>query len=221
MTTALKASTLLVAVALLSAGCDNGPSSGASTPTTGPRAPGKRLKVATTTTMIGDVVRTIGGDRIELEVIMPAGTDPHTFKPSTGDIGRLAAADLIFYNGLHLEGKMVETFEQRLKGKAVPVAEKAIPTDKLIPWQEGETGAHDPHVWFDVTLWNRVAMHIAERLEIADPAAKGYYNHRHSQLSDRLEELDRYAREQLATVPKDRRVLVTSHDAYGYFGRAY
>ena len=222
MTPALKACTWLVALALLVAGCDNGPSGGgASTPTTGPGAPGKRLKVAATTTMIGDLVRTIGGDRIELEVIMPPGTDPHTFKPSTGDIGRLAAADLIFYNGLHLEGKMVETFEQRLKGKAVAVADKGVPTDKLIPWQEGESGAHDPHVWFDVKLWNMVGMHIAERLEIADPAAKGYYTARHSELNQKLEDLDRYAREQLATIPKERRVLVTSHDAYGYFGRAY
>jgi ABC-type Zn uptake system ZnuABC Zn-binding protein ZnuA len=124
---------LLLAFAAFAAwavpGCDDAAGTGA--PGTG--APGatapttKKLKVAATTTMIGDLVRTIGGDRIDLTVIMPPGTDPHTYKPSTGDIGRLAAADLIFYNGLHLEGKMVETFEEKLKGKAIPVAEKASP----------------------------------------------------------------------------------------------
>ena len=211
---------LLAAViaACLAGGCDDaapGGGGGAST------APVKKLKVAATTTMIGDLVRSIGGDRVELTVVMPPGTDPHTYKPSTGDIGRLAAADLVFYNGLHLEGKMVETFEQKLKGKAVAVVEKAVPTDRLIPWQEGEAGAHDPHVWFDVKLWGLVAGKIAESLAAADPAAGGDFHRRHSQLSRELEDLDRYVREQVATIPTERRVLVTSHDAYGYFGRAY
>ena len=199
-------------------GCDDAPSADASGPSA---ATTKKLKVAATTTMIGDLVRTIGGDRIDLTVIMPPGTDPHTYKPSTGDIGRLAGADLIFYNGLHLEGKMVETFEEKLKGKAVAVAEKGIPTSRLIPWQEGETGAHDPHVWFDVKLWNLVGAKIAGQLESSDKSANGEYRRRHEQLNQKLEDLDKYAREQLATIPKQRRVLVTSHDAYGYFGRAY
>lgn len=214
----LTVSTIAVLALLCLAGCDDATGTG-STPTTGPQ--GRKLKVAATTTMIGDLVRSIGGDRVEVTVIMPPGTDPHTYKPSTGDIGRLAAADLVFYNGLHLEGKMVETFEEKMKGKAVPLVEKAVPTDKLIPWQEGEAGAHDPHVWFDVKLWGMVAGKIAEYLAAADPGAGGDYHSRHSQLNQKLEDLDRYVREQVATVPAERRVLVTSHDAYGYFGRAY
>ena len=202
-------------------GCDDGPAAGTPGGSGATAATVKKLKVAATTTMIGDLVRTIGGDRIELTVIMPPGTDPHTYKPSTGDIGRLAGADLIFYNGLHLEGKMVETFEEKLKDKAVPVAEKGIPADRLIPWQEGQTGAHDPHVWFDVKLWNLVGATIADRLDTSDKSAGGEYRRRHADLNQKLEDLDKYAREQLATIPKQRRVLVTSHDAYGYFGRAY
>jgi manganese/zinc/iron transport system substrate-binding protein len=151
---------------------------------------------------------------------MPPGTDPHTFKPSTGDIGRLAGADRIFYNGLHLEGKMVEIFEEKLKGKATAVAD-AIPREKLLSWQEGDGGAYDPHAWFDVKLWALAAGRIADGLADADPSGADDYRRRGAELAKGLGALDDYARAQLATVPKDRRVLVTSHDAYGYFGRAY
>jgi manganese/zinc/iron transport system substrate-binding protein len=208
---------LFVLLASFVPGCD-GASDAGSSASTAPTT--KKLKVAATTTMIGDLVHTIGGDRIDLAVIMPPGTDPHTYKPSTGDIGRLAGADLIFYNGLHLEGKMVETFEQKLGGKAFPVA-SAIPVERLLAWQEGETGAHDPHVWFDVTLWAFAAARIGEELGKADAPNSADYRARAAQLASRMGSLDEYARAQLATIPKQRRVLVTSHDAYGYFGRAY
>ena len=207
---------LLVLLAHFLPGCDNTPS--ATTP--GAAGSTKKLKVAATTTMIGDLVRSIGGDRVDLTVIMPPGTDPHTYKPSTGDIGRLAGADLILYNGLHLEGKMVETFETKLQGKAFAVA-SAIPVERLLAWQEGETGAHDPHVWFDVKLWAFAAGRIGEELAKADAPGAADYRSRAAQLASRMDALDEYARTQLATIPKDRRVLVTSHDAYGYFGRAY
>jgi manganese/zinc/iron transport system substrate-binding protein len=208
---------LLALLALLpwAAGCDD--RSGGATPA---QSAQKKPKVATTTTMIGDLARRIGGDRIDLAVIMPPGTDPHTFKPSTGDIGRLAAADRIFYNGLHLEGKMVETFEEKLKGKAIPVAE-AIPTEKLLSWQEGRGGAYDPHVWFDVKLWALAAQKVAADLASADPPGAEDYRRRGGELVKGLDALDDYARTQLAAIPQERRVLVTSHDAYGYFGRAY
>src|SRR5688500_17372571 len=113
---------------------------------------GGKLRVVATTTMIGDLVTRIGGDRVDLKVIMGAGVDPHTFKPSPADFAELARADLAFYNGLHLEGKMVETFEHKLKDKSVAVTDSA-PKDKLLSWQEGQGGAYDPHLWFDVSLW--------------------------------------------------------------------
>ena len=170
--------------------------------------------------MIGDLVRRIGGERVELVVIMPPGTDPHTYKPSTGDIGKLAAAQLVFYNGLHLEGKMVETFEEKLHGKATAVAE-AVPVEKRLAWTAGGGGAYDPHVWFDVKLWALAAGPIADKLAGADKPNADEYRRRAAELVAGLAALDDYARTQLATIPKERRVLVTSHDAYGYFGRTY
>ena len=196
-------------VAACGAGCDAPESSS-----------GGKLKLAATTTMIGDLARRIGGERVELVVIMPPGTDPHTYKPSTGDIGKLAAAQLIFYNGLHLEGKMVEVFEEKLHDRAIPVAE-AIPVDKRLAWTQGGGGAYDPHVWFDVKLWAIAAGRIAEGLAEKDKPNAEEYRSRGIQLASSMQSLDEYARTQLATIPKDRRVLVTSHDAYGYFGRAY
>ena len=205
----------VLAVAICAAGCDDRSAGTSTAPATG-----RKLKVAATTTMVGDLVSRIGGDHIELTVIMPPGTDPHTFKPSTGDIGKLAAATVVFYNGLHLEGKMVETFEEKLKDKTVAVAE-AVPVEKRLAWKQGDGGAYDPHLWFDVKLWSLAAAPIAERLAKEDGANADEYRRRAAELVAGLESLDAYARAQLATIPKERRVLITSHDAYGYFGRAY
>ena len=209
----------LVALGLLVslAGCDNADTGAAST---GPSGGGGRLRVAATTTMVGDLVRRIGGDRVELKVIMGPGTDPHTYKPSPGDIAELRKADLVFYNGLHLEGKMVETFEHALKDKATALAE-AVPKDRLLSWQEGQGGAYDPHVWFDVRLWVLAAQKVGDVLAARDSAGAEEYRRRAAEMAASLQSLDQYAREKLATVPKEKRVLVTSHDAYGYFGKAY
>ena len=207
----------ILAVVIGAIGCDDG-----SPGTGGPSTPSShaKLKVAATTTMIGDLVRRIGGDRIELSVIMPPGTDPHTYKPSTGDIGKLAAAQLVFYNGLHLEGKMVETFEEKLHDKSVAVAE-AVPVDKRLAWKQDGGGAYDPHVWFDVSLWAEAARAVEQGLAKKDPAGADEYRRRSEELIAGMGSLHEHARTELAKIPKERRVLVTSHDAYGYFGRAY
>ena len=210
----------LLAVALVTGGCDNASSGGGAGPATGPSGSGGKLRVAATTTMVGDLVRRVGGDRVDLKVIMGPGVDPHTFKPAPGDIAELRRADLVFYNGLHLEGKMVQTFEDNLKDKSVAVAE-AVPHDRLLSWQEGEGGAHDPHVWFDVQLWALAGQKVCDELVKRDPAGADEYRRRAGEMAQSLRSLDQYAREKLSTVPKARRVLVTSHDAYGYFGKAY
>ena len=212
---------IVLALALVAAGlgCDDG-AGGEAGASTKPGGAGGKLRVAATTTMIGDLVRRIGGDRVELKVIMGPGTDPHTYKPSPGDIAELRRADLVFYNGLHLEGKMVETFEQALGGKSVAVAE-AIPEDRLLSWKQGQGGAHDPHVWFDVRLWSLAAEKVRDALAAKDAAGADDYRKRAAELTGTLQSLDQYVRQKLATVPKEKRVLVTSHDAYGYFGRAY
>jgi len=210
---------VLLGLLLCTAGCDDA-SSTAGGPTTSVASRSGNLNVVATTTMVGDLVSRIAGDRAEVKVIMGPGTDPHTFKPAPADIAALSKADLIFYNGLHLEGKMVETLHDRLGRKSVAVAE-AVPNDRRLSWQEGEGGAYDPHVWFDVKLWGIAAGAVRDALIKHDGAGAEEYRRRAAELVSSLDALDKYAREQLATVPKDRRVLITSHDAYGYFGKAY
>src|SRR5687768_10352771 len=154
---------------VLATGCDSGGDSSSA------GAAGGKMRVVSTTTMIGDLVRRIGGDRVDLVVIMGAGVDPHTFKPSPSNFAELAKAKLAFYNGLHLEGKMVETFEDKLKDKSVAVTSGLDPKAELLSWQEGEGGAHDPHVWFDVQLWAKAAGTVRDALIKFDPeGAAGY-----------------------------------------------
>ena len=205
----------LGAVGLLSGwGCDAG--------TAGAGSPGgqKALRVVATTTMVGDLVARVGGDRVELTVLMGAGVDPHTFKPSPSDFAALARADLVFYNGLHLEGKMVDTFTGSLKGKSVAVAE-AVPPAKLLGWSDGQGGAHDPHVWFDVSLWSVAAGAVRDALVKHDPAGAADHARRADELTASLAALHEEVKSKMASIPAERRVLITSHDAYGYFGKAY
>ncbi len=177
-------------------------------------------RVVATTTMVGDLVKRIGGDHVDLKVIMGPGVDPHTFKPAPSDFADLARAKLCFYNGLHLEGKMVETFEHKLKDKSVAVAE-TISKDKLLPWQEGEGGAYDPHIWFDVSLWAKAAEAVRDALVKHDPAGAEAYNRRAGELITNLNALHAEVTQKIASIPKERRVLITSHDAYNYFEQAY
>lgn len=196
-------------------GCDQS----AATPAGG----GKRLRVVATTTMIGDLVKRTAGDKVDLVVLMPAGVDPHSFKPSTGDMGAVARADIVFYNGLHLEGKMVDLLEDRLKGKAHAVT-REIPHEQLLAWstEAGGTGAaHDPHVWFDPKLWSQAARVVGAELADADPANAAEYQAGNARLLADLADLDSEVRGKLGSIPRERRVLITSHDAFNYFGKAY
>lgn len=182
--------------------------------------PSGKPSVVATTTLIGDIAAQVGGDRIDLKVVMPAGVDPHSFKPSPADVADMKRADLVLYNGLHLEGKMVEMLEGTLKDKSLPVT-SGIPQDKLLGWADGQSGAHDPHVWFDASLWAMAATAVADRLAVLDPAGAEHYRTRGKELVARITKLDGDVRSSLASIPKERRVLITSHDAYNYFGRAY
>jgi manganese/zinc/iron transport system substrate-binding protein len=178
------------------------------------------MPVVATTTMIGDLVRRIGGDRVDLKVIMGAGVDPHTFKPSPSDYAQLAHAKVTFYNGLHLEGKMVETFEDKLKDKSVAVT-SALSEHDLLAWSQGQGGAHDPHVWFDVHLWAKAADAVRDGLIRFDPAGADGYRTRAAEVVASLATLHGEVKEKIASIPEGRRVLITSHDAYSYFGKAY
>jgi manganese/zinc/iron transport system substrate-binding protein len=203
-----------LAGALFATGCDSGGQS------SGSAGAGGKLQVASTTTMIADLVRRIGGDRVDLVVIMGPGVDPHTFKPSPSDFAELAKAKLAFYNGLHLEGKMVETFENKLANKSVAVTKGFTDAD-LLSWQEGQGGAHDPHVWFNVQLWVKAAGNVRDGLIQFDPAGADDYKKRAAEVIASLTALHEEVKQKIASIPEERRVLITSHDAYSYFGKAY
>ncbi len=178
--------------------------------------------VVATTSMIADLASVLGGPHVEVSGLMGPGVDPHLFKASEGDMTRMARANVILYNGLHLEGKMADIFEQMAaRGiRAVALAEVAIPKDRLIE-SDQFAGNYDPHVWFDVQLWSDVARATADILRELRPEQASSIDSSLTRYLGSLDSLDAYIRQMVANVPEDRRVIVTSHDAFGYFGRAY
>ena len=178
------------------------------------------MKVTATIGMVADVAKQVGGDRVEVTGLMKAGVDPHLYKASQGDIKRLEQADLILYNGLHLEGKMAEVLEKLGKKKAVVAVSRDIDPSRLRASDDGST-EHDPHIWFDVQHWMSVTGTIADELAKADPEHAGEYKDRAAGYLKQLQELHEYAKQQIATIPESGRVLVTAHDAFQYFGAAY
>lgn len=179
-----------------------------------------RLKVVATTGMIGDAVAEIAGDRVELYTMMGPGVDPHLYKATRGDIDHLHEADMVVYNGLHLEAKLVEVFEKMTDTKMVVAAADAIP-DSLIRKGVMTHGQPDPHVWFDVSLWRYAVENIGRSLLAADSANARFYGENLDRYLVQLDSLHTWVRGEIVTIPKEQRVLVTAHDAFGYFGRAY
>jgi manganese/zinc/iron transport system substrate-binding protein len=180
-----------------------------------------KLKVVTTTTMVTDLVKQIGGERVEVEGLMGPGVDPHLYKPSASDISKLQRADVIFYSGLLLEGKMQDVFAKmaRTKKHVYPVTE-GIPIERLLEPPEF-AGHYDPHVWFDVQLWALCLDVVAKGLSEASPANKDYFEKHRPEAQERMKALHEWAKNRAAELPKEKRVLITSHDAFNYFGRAY
>jgi manganese/zinc/iron transport system substrate-binding protein len=181
-----------------------------------------RLDVVATTSYVADLARQIGGDAVRVEGLMGAGIDPHTYQASEGDVTRMAQADLVLYHGLHLEGRMVDVFEQmQSRGRATAaLAERGVPEAALIASEDYASSA-DPHVWFDVRLWRGVAEEVAEALSDADPENAETFAQNLAEYQSELDSLHAWVQSRIAEVPEERRVLITSHDAFGYFGRAY
>lgn len=189
-------------------------------PRPGERAAGAPIVVLATTGIVADVVTRIAGEEAEVVALMPTGVDPHLFKPSEGDVRRLAGADLIFYNGLHLEGKMTDILVRMARQRPVVAVTETLPRELLREPEEFQ-GQYDPHVWFDVSLWAQTLEVIARELAELDPDHAELYRRRAFELGDELMELDRWVEERLSEVPPERRILVTAHDAFGYFGQRY
>ncbi len=181
-----------------------------------------KLTVTATTGMIADIAAEVGGDRVEVTGLMGPGIDPHLYKASQGDVKKLDGADIIFYNGLHLEGKMGEIFEKLEQRKPVVAVSRSIEESKLHGDPNAKGGAtHDPHIWFNVQLWMSAVEVVRDTLKEQDAANADFYESRAKDYLAELSELDTYAREQIAQIPEQSRVLVTAHDAFGYFGEAY
>lgn len=164
------------------------------------------------------MVRRIGGDRVTVDQLMGEGIDPHLFKATPDVIHRLSGADVVFYSGLHLEGRMTEVFEHMAQRKPTVELAAVLPHEKLI---DVGGDAHDPHIWFDVSLWSGTAEAVRKFLVKFDPPHAAEYESRAAAYLKELTTLDGECRTRLAAVPKEQRVLVTAHDAFHYFGRAY
>jgi manganese/zinc/iron transport system substrate-binding protein len=176
------------------------------------------IEVVCTTGMVADLVRNVGGEHVRVTALMGPGVDPHLYKSSPGDVGHLNRADMICYSGLHLEGKLSELLERMSHKKPTLAAAERIAAEKLLT---DEHGARDPHVWFDVSLWSEAAGAVADALTTYDPDHAADYQAACVKYQSRLAELHQWVKEELATVPTDKRVIVTAHDAFRYFGKAY
>ena len=180
----------------------------------------ERLNVVTTTTMLTDLAKNIGGDSIRVTGLMGSGVDPHLYKASEGDVTKLTGADVIFYNGLHLEGKLEDVFERMGRdGKTVALAE-VLDKSGLIS-SANFASNYDPHVWFDIEYWFQMAEKMTTELIARDPENADFFRERLRLYLVELTELEADIRATIATLPENRRVLVTAHDAFNYFGRAY
>lgn len=176
------------------------------------------IKVVCTIGMVADVVRKIGGDEVQVEQLMGADVDPHLYNVTSADVGKLNRADVIFYSGLHLEGKMTDTLEGMAKKKPSFGVTEYLSQSSIIT---DEHQHPDPHVWFDVSLWSEVAQVIGDALALYDPANAEKYKKRTADYCAELAKLHEKTKERIGSIPEDNRVLITSHDAFRYFHRAY
>ena len=180
----------------------------------------RTIQIVATTGHVADVARNVGGERVAVAALMGPGVDPHLYKASAGDVMTIQRADVVFYSGLHLEGRMIEIFERLARTKPTYAVTTSIPVDKLRTPPEF-AGSYDPHVWFDPTMWSHTADTVADRLSELDPKSATLYRANADRYKQQLAELDDYAREQLSKIPPEARVLITAHDAFGYFGAHY
>lgn len=177
--------------------------------------------IVTTCGMVTDIVREVAGTNAVVTGLMGEGVDPHLYKPTRDDVARLLKADVVFYSGLMLEGRMTDTF-LKVSRRGTPVFAVTELLDEKFLLEPPEMQGHtDPHVWMDVRAWMEAVRVVAKSLGDLDrPGAPGY-SARAAEYLARLEKLDAYARKSIASIPVERRVLITAHDAFNYFGRAY
>ena len=178
------------------------------------------ITVVATTGMIYDAILNIAGDKIKTEVLMGPGVDPHLYKATQGDVKKLTQADAIFYNGLHLEGKMGEVLEQLQRTRRVVAVAESLP-DSLVIRSEAFQNSADPHIWFDVQRWKYAVAAINKELQELDKDNAAFYQNNFDLYSQKLDSLDQAVKEMVRQIPSKQKLLITSHDAFGYYGDAY
>ena len=186
-----------------------------------PKEKKKKPQIVTTTTMITDLVKQIGGDSIEVLGLMNAGVDPHLYKASEGDVHKLSGSDAVFYNGLHLEGKMVEVFTKMNESgfKTYAISDALNKSDKIS--SRDFAGNYDPHIWFSIENWKKSAGFVKDKLTEINPESASYFNDRLRNYMIELDALEIEMKESAGILPKEKRILVTAHDAFSYFGKEF
>ena len=179
-----------------------------------------KIYVVTTTGMLYDAVINIGKDKIYADAIMGPGVDPHLYKASIGDLKKIRASDIVVYNGLFLEGKMSKILKKLGKEKAVLAAGDSIPKENLIN-STVYKNSYDPHIWFDINNWKYAVKAINHILQKKDTVNASFYSKNTENYLNKLTELHLYIHNRIKEIPKSKRILVTSHDAFSYFGKAY
>jgi len=180
----------------------------------------KKLKIVTTTTMITDLVMNIGGDSVHVQGLMGSGVDPHLYKASEGDVSKLTNADIVFYSGLHLEGKLVDVFEKMGHNTNTIALAEVLDKNKLIG-SEYFASNYDPHIWFNISYWKQMTRFLTEELSKLDPSNAAFFEKNKLIYLEKLDVLEKEIREIITSIPEEKRVLITAHDAFNYFGKEY
>ncbi|MDA7978206.1 MAG: zinc ABC transporter substrate-binding protein [Pirellulales bacterium] len=178
------------------------------------------INAIATVGMVADIVRNVGGDHVNVSQLMGAGVDPHLYKATRDDVLSIMDSDIVFYSGLMLEGKMADTFIRVGRSKPVYAVTELIDETDLLEPEEME-GHHDPHVWMDVSAWSKCVDAVAQSLGEFDPSHADDYAKNARAYQQQLTQLHAYGVKSIGSIPTGKRVLVTSHDAFNYFGRAY
>lgn len=179
-----------------------------------------RLTIVTTTGQVGDTAAIVGGEHVRVKSLMGPGTDPHLYTASARDVDKLRGADIVFYSGLYLEAKLEKVLEQLGERQTVVAVSSSINHSDLLPWAKN-ADEFDPHIWFDVMIWSQTVNVVRDTLIAADPANAADYEANAAAYLAELQALDAEIRAKVETIPPEQRVLVTAHDAFSYFGRAY
>ncbi len=209
---------VLLSIVLVGGGCDRSTSPAVQSE---PGTVEGSYTIVATTGMVADIARNVAGERADVIGLMSSGVDPHLYKPTRTDVQRLLAADVIFYNGLLLEGKMSDSLVRAAtSGKKVYAVTELLEEQYLLEPEEF-AGLYDPHVWMDPSAWVQAVAVVRDKLTEFDPNGADTYEANATAYSAQLAELEAYAERVLGSVSEGQRVLVTAHDAFNYFGRRF